>query len=103
MTQEIIASVLMGKISQEQGSARMSCNLVASRQMICKCNNILDQRTVVCITVRTPQRQVIEGICPACWEGLRGEVIRQACNDTKTPMQIETWDKPVERFNGFTE
>ena len=91
MLGEILADVILNGADPEVATSRVGCNAVASSQMFCVCGNVLDQRTVTVITVKTPLRRVVIGQCPTCYNKSEAEYL-EAAKITETPILIENWD-----------
>lgn len=91
-TDKIIADVLMNGADPDVASRRITCNMVASRAMFCNmCGNVLDEKTVVAITVNTSKRRAMFGYCDKCWKETKDTVLSVA-DQTKTPMRVENWN-----------
>ena len=89
--ESIITEALTGTTDKDVAMCRVTCNTVASQAMFCKCGDILDQQTVVAVTVKTPSRRVIQGFCSKCWEQIE-PAIMDAAKETGTPILVETWN-----------
>lgn len=89
--EQTIGQCILGQITQDVAFARVTCNAVASQQIFCHCGKVLDQKTIVVVTVETPKRKVVQGFCPTCWEAKKQDILH-AAKVTETPLLIETWE-----------
>ena len=96
-SESIIGQVMLGRIDQDLGLARIACTAAASRQISCQsCENILDERTTALITTTgrsTATDQVktnLVCICTDCLDAIRPKLVKTA-QDYDCTILIETW------------
>ena len=94
-----IGNSMLGKITRETAITRVGCNAVAMNQLCCPCGRILDQEHVYVVTVKTPIRRVVQGLCPDCWYGKMNN-IKEATELTNTPILVEHWTEGIVFENG---